>query len=57
DIIKVKRRPYFGDGTGSKEKTIGRTISQALRFSRGMLTFDRTSNIVFRYLLMTHCII
>ena len=51
---KIKNDKIFGDGTGIKVKSVYQSFYQLIRFSRGMLTLDKTSNLIFRYLLMTH---
>jgi Polysaccharide deacetylase len=53
-LLKLNKDFTFGDGIGSKEKSFSRTLFQLFRLSTGMLTLDKTSNPVFRYLLQTH---
>jgi Polysaccharide deacetylase len=53
-LLKIKRDSIFGDGVGSKEKSIFRTLIQATKFSKEKLNLDRTSNTLFKYLLKTH---
>jgi hypothetical protein len=53
-ILKLIKDHIFGDGTGTKEKSTYRTFNQVFRFSKGMLTLDKTSNLLFRYFLRTH---
>lgn len=53
-MLTLKKDTIFGDGIGSKEKSTSRTIYQVLRFSKGMLTFDKTSTLIFKYLLKIH---
>jgi hypothetical protein len=53
-ILFFRKDKIFGDGIGIKEKSIHKTLSQAIRFSKGMLTLDKTSSLVFKFLLKTH---
>ncbi len=52
--LKLKSDRIYGDGISNKEKSAGKTIKTLFSFNRGMLTIDRTCNILFRYLLKTH---
>jgi hypothetical protein len=53
-LLKFYNDKIFGDGTGAKEKSLKKSIMQALKISKGMLTLDKTSNIVFRFLINTY---
>lgn len=53
-LIKLRGDHIFGDGISNKEKSAGQTLSNLFRFSKGMLTLDRMSNAMFKFLLLTH---
>jgi len=53
-LLKLSRDKIFGDGVSAKEKSMDKTITQALRFTKSMLTLDKTSTLIFKYLLNTH---
>jgi polysaccharide deacetylase len=53
-LLMIKKDKIFGDGIGIKEKSKFKVISHAFRFSKWMLTLDKTSNMVFKYLLKSH---
>jgi hypothetical protein len=53
-LLKLVNDKVFGDGKSAKEKSMNSTITQALKFTSGMLTIDKTSTLLFRYLLSVH---
>jgi len=53
-LLILSRDKIYGDGTGIKEKTAFNTFSGIFSFSKRMLTLDKTSNIIFKYLVRTH---
>lgn len=53
-LLKLKKDHIFGDGVGAKEKSVGRAIFQVFRLSKTKMSLDKTSNILFKYLLGTH---
>lgn len=55
-LLKIKNDMIFGDGIGAKEKSVLKRLLGSMSFSKGMLMLDRTSSILFRYVLKTHFI-
>jgi hypothetical protein len=53
-LLMSKNDKIYGDGIGIKEKSKYMVFSQVLKFAKGMLTLDKISNLVFKYLLKTH---
>jgi hypothetical protein len=53
-LLKLKHDKIFGDGTGIKERSLARSMNQLMSFSREKLSLDKTSNLLFKYLLSTH---
>lgn len=53
-LLKLKKDKRFGDGVSAKESPLDKTLLKALKFTRGMLTLDKMSSFMFRYLLRTH---
>lgn len=54
--LLLKKDGIFGDGKGIQEKSNFFYISllRRLKFSMSFLTFDKTSNILFKFLIKTH---
>lgn len=52
-LLKLQKDSVFGDGTGGKERSIGSSLSRLTDFSKSSLSLDRTSNMLFRYILWT----
>ena len=53
-LLNFKKDYIFGDGVGGKEKSAGKALFQIFRFSTEKMSLDKTSNVIFRYLLATH---
>lgn len=53
-LLKLKKDKISGDGVGSKERSASQILSHVFSFSKEKFNLDRTSNILFRYLLNTH---
>ncbi len=52
-LISIKDRIY-GDGSGSKERSAVHSLIQRLKLSKEKLSLDKTSYLLFKYILQTH---
>lgn len=50
-LLLLTRDKIYGDGVGIKNNTITKTIRRILSFSKSMLSLDKTSNFIFKYLI------
>jgi peptidoglycan/xylan/chitin deacetylase (PgdA/CDA1 family) len=53
-LLKMKKDKVFGDGVSAKESRFDKTVKKAMRLTKGMITLDKMSSVMFRYLLGTH---
>jgi hypothetical protein len=55
-ILLIKKDKAFGDGIGIQEKKFWsvRSLKTWLQFSKGILSLDKTWNLLFRYFLKVH---
>lgn len=54
--LMLKKDKIFGDGKGIQQKTyyFFKSLSRRFRFSKALLTMDKTSNAYFKYLIKYH---
>jgi hypothetical protein len=53
-LLKLRHDKIFGDGTGIKERSVSGFLHQMIRFSKEKLSLDKTSSLVFKYLVSSH---
>ncbi len=55
-LLYLKKDRIYGNGIGLQVRPLlsGNSLKRLIRFNGGILSLDKTSNIFFRYLMMTH---
>jgi len=53
-LLRLKKDSIYGDGISAKESKFNKTVKKAMKLTKGMITLDKMSSLMFRYLLGTH---